>query len=170
MNMRKTVVSLVLSTLLCAACVGFVSASEGITGQLPGTSADTVSEMDIIRTVSGAKGSVVVVNFWATWCPPCRQEIPELKRLRGDYSAEELLLVGVSVDEDADEYADFVDENGFNYPVRRAEESVSRFFRVTSIPKLMVYDTQGVLTVSHEGMVTADQLAEVIDKLLERKK
>lgn len=136
---------------------------------LPGATGDTVSAMDIIRTVGSAEGRVVIVNFWATWCPPCRREIPELNHLRGQYSPEDVLLMGISVDEDEAAYTDFVAEQDFTYPVRRAEQSVPRFFRISGIPRVMVYDTAGKLVVNHEGMVTADQLGEVVDSLLEQK-
>ncbi|NJB66938.1 thiol-disulfide isomerase/thioredoxin [Desulfobaculum xiamenense] len=175
--MRKGFVKrLAGGVVLSAALLGFSAPfvvgqahADAAVAALPGNERDTVAAMDIIRAVGSARGRVVVVNFWATWCPPCRAEIPELRQLRESYSDADLLLLGVSLDDDEKAYAEFLGRTEFNYPVRRADDSVTSFFRIEGIPRIMVYDAAGKLAVNHEGMVTADELSPVVDKLLNRK-
>ena len=62
------------------------------------------------------KGKVVLLNFFATWCPPCRMEIPELVRVRDAYPADQLLLVGLSVDDDSAPVVPFIKKAGVNIP------------------------------------------------------
>ena len=125
--------------------------------------------MDMVRLVAGAKGKVVVLGFWASWCAPCRSEIPEFNEVRRAFSEDELVLVGLSVDEDPLAYSKFLSATEFAYPVRRVSEAVSQLYRIGTIPRLVVYNVQGQLTVSHEGVVEADDLKALVAKLLVEK-
>ncbi|WP_461210547.1 TlpA family protein disulfide reductase [Desulfocurvus sp. DL9XJH121] len=139
-------------------------AADGMEGVPP---ARVMDVNDVMRVMQRAKGKVMVLNFWASWCGPCRMERRELMALRDAIPAEDMMLLGLSVDQDPAAYAQFVAGNGFNYPVRLAAESVVRLFSIGSIPRLMVYDPDGKLAVDHEGLVGASQLKSTVNDLLQ---
>lgn len=125
-----------------------------------------VSGQDIIKTVSQARGKVVVINFWASWCGPCRQEIPELIALRKRFPEDKLLLLGVSVDQEQAMYAMYKARAGFNYPVMRAKPDVSQAFSIRAIPRTVVYSPKGEVVHSEEGYMAGDELEKMIKKLI----
>jgi len=119
----------------------------------------------LLKTISQHKGRVVVVSFFASWCMPCLKEIPELRSLREEYSEEELVLLGVSVDDDGHKLIQLVDKAGFNYPIYWAEPDVSSVFQISAIPKVMVYNQRGALAVNHVGYMPTTQLRGIIDSM-----
>ena len=94
--------------------------------------------------LSELKGKRVVLDFWATWCPPCVKEIPHFIQLRNEASAEELVLVGIST-EDADTLKAFVKKQGVNYPIGSAENLPTPYKDVEGIPTTFFIDRQGVI-------------------------
>ncbi len=98
-------------------------------------------------------GRVVLLNFWATWCPPCRAEIPELIRLQEAYS-DQLLVVGLSTDQDSPEAVrQFATEYQINYPVAMASEELQdRFGGIFGLPTTFVLDTRGRVVQKHIGL------------------
>ena len=94
--------------------------------------------------LSELKGKRVVLDFWATWCPPCLKEIPHFIQLRNEAPVAELVIVGIS-SEDADTLKPFVKQKSINYPVASAEDLPSPFNEVTSIPTTFFIDRQGVI-------------------------
>ena len=123
----------------------------------------------VIELINSGKGKVTVINFWASWCPPCREEIPELKRIREDFTEDQLLLVGVSVDEVAENAEQAVQDFSLNYPVVIAERDVYETFGIQSIPRLLVYDKNGKLIFDQVGLAAYEDLKRAINELLENK-
>ncbi len=102
------------------------------------------------------KGKVVLVNFWATWCPPCRAEIPELIKLQ-DKHRDKLQIIGVSEDDDADAVHEFIKKNGINYPVVMATpELIQAYGGVAALPTTFVVDPQGRVVQRHLGLLNAE--------------
>ena len=120
----------------------------------------------MLQVLADLKGKVVIINFWATWCGPCREEIPLLKTLRGKFSGDEVFLLGASVDQDPSAFKRFAAQAGFNYPVRRISQDAAMMYRVQSIPKLMVYTPKGSLAWVHNGLDKRGELEEVVQRLL----
>ena len=114
------------------------------------------------------KGKVIMLNFFATWCPPCRVELPELVKLRDAYPEKELLLLGLSVDEDKSAVPSFVNMAGVNYPVYMAARDITDEYQVTSVPHNAFYGRDGKLVISEPGMAAADLLEKVVDDLLKQ--
>lgn len=123
--------------------------------------------MDLVRVVQRAKGKPIVFSFWASWCAPCRAEIPELNALRAAFGPDELVLAGLSVDEDPAAYSKFVAETDIDYPVRRVTDAVAKLYRIGTIPRLIVYNTRGEMVVSHEGVAESGDLIELTRKLID---
>jgi len=93
------------------------------------------------------RGKVVVLNFWATWCPPCVEEMPSLERLHRTLGPEGLAVVAVSTDEDEAELRRFVSKNGVTMPVLRdpGGHLASGGYRTTGYPETFVLDRSGVV-------------------------
>ena len=103
------------------------------------------------------KGKVVILNFWATWCPPCREEVPELVQLQNKYK-DQLLVVGASEDEDGPpKVQQFVQRYGINYPVVMAtKELIENYGGVPALPTSFVIDPQGHVMTKHTGLYEYD--------------
>lgn len=125
-----------------------------------------LSHQDIIKTVSQSRGKVVVVNFWASWCGPCRVEIPELIDLRRRHSEDKLVILGVSVDQEPTMFTAFRTRMGINYPVYMARGDVALAFGVRGIPRTLVYGPTGEQVFSREGYVSGEELESVVNKLM----
>ena len=103
------------------------------------------------------QGKVVILNFWATWCPPCREEIPILVDLAKKYK-DDLLIVGVSVDEGSpDEVREFAKAFHMNYPVVMwSHELVSEYGGVPALPTTFLINKDGRIVQKHEGLYPPD--------------
>jgi thiol-disulfide isomerase/thioredoxin len=101
------------------------------------------------------QGKVTLVNFWATWCGPCREEIPDLIKLQERYR-DQLLVVGISTDEgDPSLVQAFADEMEMNYPVVMATDELNRQFPgVFALPTSFVVDPQGRIVQTHVGLIS----------------
>lgn len=107
-------------------------------------------------SLAGLRGQVVLMNVWATWCGPCRKEIPELRGLHAKYKDRGLKVIGVSVDADGSDDAirDFLKEFRMDYTVwRDASETVQATFRMSGVPTTFVIDRQGVLRWRSTGAI-----------------
>jgi thiol-disulfide isomerase/thioredoxin len=103
-------------------------------------------------SLSASRGKVVLLNFWATWCGPCRAEIPDLIELQKKYG-DHLQIIGLDVDDDdVAEVKKFVAENGINYPVGMATNEIRiQYGGVAALPTSFVLDDQGRVVQKHEG-------------------
>ena len=123
----------------------------------PPYSAAVLSRPDSIH-LSQLKGSVVLLNVWATWCIPCRHEIPELVALHQQYSSRGLKVVGVSVDvagTDQD-VIDFAREFFMSYTILRdPEDRISELFRTPGVPSTFLIDRTGIVRWRHLGGFSA---------------
>jgi peroxiredoxin len=99
------------------------------------------------------RGKIVVVNFWATWCPPCVEEMPSLERLHRALGNEGLVVLSVSGDEDVGALRRFVSEHGVSFPVLRdpGGRLAAEAYHTTGYPETFVIDGQGVLSESVIG-------------------
>jgi thiol-disulfide isomerase/thioredoxin len=113
-------------------------------------------------------GRVVLVNNWATWCPPCREEMPALQAYYQQHQAEGFTIVAVNAGDAAGDVQEFVDRMGLTFEVwlDPAGEAL-RLFRNDSLPSSYVIDRQGVVRLAWTGGITQEILEEYITPLLE---
>lgn len=104
-------------------------------------------------SLAASHGKVILLNFWATWCGPCRAEIPDLIELQKKY-ADRLQIIGLDVDDDdTTEVKKFVTANGINYPIGMATNEIRiQYGGVAALPTSFVLDDQGRVVQKHEGL------------------
>ncbi len=113
-------------------------------------------------TLSQLKGKVVLVNFWATWCPPCRKEMPDLQALYDRYKEQGFVILAIS-DETADKVTPFLKEHNISYPVMLDEGGkINKLFVVDGIPKSFVYNREGRLVAQSIDMRTRGQFEQML--------
>lgn len=129
------------------------------------------------HTLSDYKGKVIFLNFWATWCGPCRNEMPDIQKLYDEYSAQgedaEVVILGIAgpgigQEESAEEIADFMTENGYTYPVLM-DTSGEMFtqYGISAFPTTFMIDKDGNVYGYVPGQMTEDIMRSIIDQTLE---
>jgi peroxiredoxin len=113
-------------------------------------------------TLKELHGKVVVLNFWATWCPPCRKEMPDLETLYQQFKDQGLLILAIS-DEDAGKVKPFIAQQKVTYPILLDPgRKVNELFQIEGIPKTFVYDRTGKLVAQSIDMRTRRQFLEML--------
>ena len=98
------------------------------------------------------KGKTVFLNIWATWCPPCIAEMPDIHVLYKDVASEDVVFVMLSTDEDVDKVRKFMDRKGFTFPVYRMTEQLPGVFWTQSIPTTFVISPEGKIVFKKLGI------------------
>jgi cytochrome c biogenesis protein CcmG/thiol:disulfide interchange protein DsbE len=112
-----------------------------------------------------AGGQPLVLNFWATWCPPCRQEMPELEKFSRQYS-DKATFYAINIQESGDKITEFITRNQYSLQVLADKDgTVARSFRVNAIPTTLVIDKQGIIKFRKAGTVTLAELEGVLNGL-----
>ena len=126
-------------------------ASSGLEGQLAPDFALKSSTGENLR-LSEYRGNVVMINFWATWCGPCRQEMPLLDELYVRYERVGFSLLGVNIDDDSRRAMQMIEELGVSFPVLfDARKEVSRLYEVEAMPVTVLVDRAGNVRYVHHG-------------------
>ncbi|MEX2525756.1 MAG: TlpA disulfide reductase family protein [Gammaproteobacteria bacterium] len=122
------------------------------------------------RHISEWDGNVLVINFWATWCPPCLKEIPEFVELQSEYGDQGLQFVGIAL-QDPSDVVDFARKHGMNYPNLVGELPVIRIAEAYgnntgALPYTTVVDRQGTVVFVRQGPMRGPEVEAVIEPLL----
>lgn len=118
--------------------------------------------------LSSLRGKVVLLNFWATWCVPCRVEIPWFIEFQKSYAEQGFTVLGVSLDEKGwDAARPYVAERGMNYPVLLGSEPVAKLYGgLDALPTTLLLDKQGRVAALYRGPIKRKQSAAEIEQLL----
>ena len=154
--------------VLSAACL-VLPCSLVMAGNMPQFSLSEVTTGEVVAS-SAYQGKIVLVNFWATWCPPCREELPSLKSLQEKYGDEGFSVLGVSIDKGGKKIVSrFVRKMEINYPVVLADSSLGKGFGgFFGVPASFLIDRSGTVVKSYTGYVSHEQFEEDIQKILKR--
>jgi peroxiredoxin len=166
-QIRWAFVLLLLIPLL-PACGGSDSAAAAGIGQgnrAPNFQLKAMDGQDV--SLEDYRGSVVLVNFWATWCPPCVEEVPALEATYRARQADGFVVLGVNFQESPEEIKPFVEALDVTYPILLdTNGQVMKTFRAAGLPVSLLIDREGVIQVRHTGLLNGTQLAEYLATLL----
>lgn len=123
-----------------------------------------------MHSISDWKGKILIINFWATWCPPCLKEIPDFIELQAEYAAHNVQFIGIAIDEPqlVDDYLNFIN---INYPILIAEKEGGRLAQklgniVSAIPFTVIVNPQQQIIFRHPGELSKQAVRELIKPLL----
>ena len=170
----------VVAGVVLASALGLTLATRALSDDLrivavgsraPAFSASTLDSVPRTRTMADYRGQVVLLNIWATWCPPCRVEMPAIEALHRDYAPRGLKVVAVSVDDAAsvDAMRDFVREYGLTFEVLHdPSRGIQRAWQTTGVPETFVIARDGTIRRKVAGMSDWNSASSraVIEQLL----
>jgi len=117
-------------------------------------------------TLSDLKGKKVFLNFWATWCPPCKAEMPDIEKLYQETKDSDLVILAVNVGEDKKTVQDFIKKNNYNFPILLdVKGEVSQLYQVTGIPTTYFIDTEGIFSDVSTGSMPYESMKEFVNDL-----
>lgn len=109
-------------------------------------------------SLTSQRGKVVLINFWATWCPPCMQEMPDINN-RYEMHRENLAVLAVDNGDPIESVLQFRDQVGLSFePLLDSRGAVSRLYQINAFPTSMFVDEHGIIQIVHIGLMTASQL------------
>ena len=141
-----------------------------LTGQpAPNFTAKTLDGKSV--SLRSLRGKPVVVDFWATWCPPCRRSMPVLDEVYRAHREKGLKVVGVSTDHGRDEVSEFLKDNGVSFPVlwldpeSEAGSATDKAYGITAIPRTIFIDKDGIVRADTTGYHSAEAMAASLAKI-----
>ena len=178
--MKKTPL-LIIAVALLGLGGGFIlnqwlSQSKSASAPVPQTHSDQRPAFTLLdvedkpRSISDWDGQVILVNFWATWCPPCVREIPAFNKLYDTYKDKGFVIVGIALDNKQD-VIDFVDPMGVEYPILLGEQQGITLTQAYGnhlgvLPFSVLIDRQGRITERHRNEITFEEAEQLIKPLL----
>ena len=102
-------------------------------------------------TLSDYKGKVVFIDFWATWCPPCRMSIPAVEELYEKFKDEDVVVFGINMESDPDKVRSFAEENDMQYKILMRDQKVGRYYGVRGIPAFYIINQEGKVSDKYVG-------------------
>ena len=154
--MRKTISKLMGSLVVAAALLAVPAIAADATG--PAAEFKLQSRSGPAVSLSSLKGQVVLINFWATWCGPCRKEMPFLEQIQKKYAPLGFTLVGVNVEEDSRLMDAFLNDVPVTFPILLdPANSVSKLYNVSAMPSTVIVDRKGNVRFIHQGYQTGDE-------------
>lgn len=175
---KKVVAAVILVTLLT---VAIVQAMDKTTETPETTSQTTASNEGLaigakapdfeLKTLAGEtvklsnlKGKKVMLNFWATWCPPCKAEMPAMEQL-SKQTEKDVVILAVNIDPQLDVQG-FIDENKITFPIPLdTDDKVNETYQVLSIPTTYFIDSKGIIQNKYTGSMTLDVMKDFTKKL-----
>jgi peroxiredoxin len=160
--MKMIKITLLIVALFLATAIS--CSAQGIGGTAPDFSAKDIAGLDV--TLSELKGKVVLLDFWATWCPPCRVEVPHLIDIQRKFAAKDFVLLSVSLDRDLQAARKFVADKEMDWVHiidGEAGRAIAEKYQVSYIPSTFVINRQGKIAASQ---LRGNELKEKIADLL----
>lgn len=158
--MRRISLIIAMAFAVCLLCAGAFAAS----AQKPPVSIPGIDASGLFKYIDGQNGKVVVLNVFASWCPPCRKEVPRLVNIRKNLKEEDVHIIGVAVHDQPRALANYMSEMHINYPVFLGERYLTQEFslqnkrtgdkvEVAAVPMLLIFNKKGELVSSDVGLL-----------------
>jgi peroxiredoxin len=155
-RIRKMFSFLSIISLLISGCLTAKSS-----GEAPDFTLNTLDGKSI--QLSSLKGKKILIDFWASWCPPCRRELVEINELLGEYAQDNYTVLAISVDKTKKAASSYIKKMGYSsMTVMHDNANVAQSYGVQGIPSLYLVDEKGQLIWSHVGSVDKAKLIEVL--------
>lgn len=126
--------------------------------QIIATDLSVLDETTFQKLKEENKGKLIIINFFASWCPPCKAETPDFVSVYNEYKNKNFVIIGVSIDSKKQDAIDFVNEYGISFPVYVADPALQRKYGVSKVPTSFIYATDGSLSNIVEGMISKSTL------------
>ena len=163
MSKKAIVIVSIVTLALFAGCT--IKEKEGATAAAPDFTLQDISGKKV--RLADLKGKVVMLEFWATWCPPCRSEIPAIERLHTQYGGKGLTVLAIALDEGGwDDVKAFITERKISYTVLKGSEDVSAEYKIRLIPATFLIDKEGNIRKQYMGGGSNEALEQEIKALL----
>ncbi|NLP52023.1 TlpA disulfide reductase family protein [Bacillus sp. RO1] len=169
--MKKMIgILIIVSLVITAVYLHFTDKQNSVAGNSPGDSATDfeLQALDSTQTsLSSYKGKPIILNFWASWCEPCENEMPELEKFHTEYS-EEVVVMGVNItSQEISEQSvrNFVNDLDISFPILLDTEGVFRHYQVLNLPTTYFIDSNGKIVDSYPGELTFEILEKYKAKL-----
>jgi len=155
MNILQNKFSLVFSLLIAISCLTLSSPASAVKVKQIAPDFTLASNKGANIRLKDLRGKVVMINFWATWCAPCRKELPLLNTLYNKYKSKGFVLLGVNIDEKSSLAKKMIKELKINFPVLYDNtQSTSESYDLQAMPSTFIVDKNGVIRFSHYGYKT----------------
>lgn len=152
---------LTLFALLASALVTCAAESAKVGQQMP-----KLQQLLPGSSIPATAGKVVLVDFWASWCGPCKASFPVLNKLHDAYASKGLVVIGIGVDEEEAKYKAFASKMGAKFPlVHDSQHKAAEFFNPASMPTSFIVDRKGVIRHVHTGFRGAKTEAEYTSEI-----
>lgn len=163
-NIPLLIVTAGVLLLVAAGIVAFTGNADN-EGAEEGT---TITMLDgSMVNLADYRGKTVVVNFWASWCPPCRAEMPMLDAYYQEHKNDDFMMIAVNSEEAAITARTFIQDMGYTFPVGLDEDGrLAREFAIMGLPLTLVYGPDGELVYRHNGLITRDVVEAQVTPLL----
>ena len=153
-------------------CLAFLVAASLIIVPITSFAGDVVKKIKLAELntlLESSKGKVVILDLWATWCPPCRKEIPGFINLYKKYKDKGLEIIGVAFDENGQEVVPpFMKTMGINYQVYLDGGDIARKYDLQAYPTTLVYGKDGKVASKHVGFVSEKEFEDELSNLLKK--
>lgn len=167
--------------LLCCVALGItVLGAAAVAGVLLGKSREPkpgIYRGDLLESVCGTtvdgqkvcstdfQGKILIIDFWATWCPPCLEAVPELINIQNEYAEKGVQVIGISLDRSGDALAGYSTSKGMPYPsIFREGQELASYYNVTSIPTVLIVDRQGKIVFRGHQPDFREEVDELLAK------
>lgn len=125
-----------------------------------------INDEDEKINLSDLEGKVVFLNFWASWCPPCKKEMPAIQNIfeKYNYNEEEIKVISINIQEQHNQIQSFMSSNNLSFPVIKDPGTLAQNYGVRGIPSSFFLDKEGIIRVIHTGSMTEKMIDDALQE------